>query len=167
MNTSTPTEREAFEAWRTTKTPGLDMSRNMPDGSYNNSVTDYQWTAWQAARQHESSLATPKAEGEAYDLGEQIKRGAWALDNGWQKLCDRVDCLVALATATHAAPAVPAGDRDAQRLRFMDWYKRHTGEDATLKNSRYFAFTKTAEVAFAAWLAAPPPAPLLPAGEPK
>lgn len=45
--------------------------------------------------------------------------------------------------------------KDEQRLLFSEWYRQHTGDDPTLKNVRWFAFTKTAAVAFAAWLAAP------------
>ena len=42
-------ERAAFEEWRLSCAPGLDMSRNMPGREYNNPHTHYQWQAWQAA----------------------------------------------------------------------------------------------------------------------
>ena len=44
------TSREEFEAFIQRRDPGLNMSRNMPDRSYNNPQTHDQWGGWQAAR---------------------------------------------------------------------------------------------------------------------
>lgn len=69
--------------------------------------------------------------------------------NAWQ------DAVRALNTP----PAAEVEERrelseDEQRTAFMLWYDRETGKPATLKNARYFAFSKEAELAFRAWLAA-------------
>lgn len=97
MNTSTPTtEREAFEAWASDDGAWPKAVEKSPSGSYRLMSTHSSWIAWQsawvAARQQESSLATPKAtpvgagDGDTYVVSEQpVVKGA--------------------------APAVPAGSK--------------------------------------------------------
>lgn len=52
-----------------------------------------------------------------------------------------------------AATEVPAARQESGET-FEQWFLRHTGKQPTLASSRYYALTKEAEIAKAAWVAA-------------